>query len=166
MKDFGLYAVLAALVFAVAVFITFDEAGVPDHGDSPWPDIEVRGLDVPEGEGGRAAFQAKTATPRSTGGVITLGGWREGVDLRGVRVDLAPGVVLQGDTGTFVDGRLTVSGRVFVRRDGRRCLDADRVAMFDDRVKFAGLVVLHPPSGRSTAMDLGVTRAELLESLR
>lgn len=166
MRDIGLYAVFAALVLAVVVFVTFDEAAIPDHGERPWPEIEVRGLDVPEGERGRPAFRAKTATPRSKGGVITLGGWREGVDLHDVRVDFAPGVVLAGDTGTFVDGRLTVAGRVFIERDGRRCLDADKVTMFANRVEFAGLVVLTPPSGRSTAMNLGLTRNELLQSLR
>ena len=169
----GPYVVFLAIVLALVVAIRHEEARLPNRARVPWPTVRVEGLtflpsvSTPAVTGeGRLGFTAEHAKPRSSGRVITLGGFREGLDLRGVAVELAPGVLLRGSTGSYVAENLSLSGEVFVECDGRRCLDARQVEVRGPRLRFPGLVVIYSTGRRSTAVDLDVSLAELIARLR
>lgn len=165
MRDLVGYAVFVMLVLGLVLWIRPDESRLKTRGDTPSPEVEIEGLTV-AATATRPGFVARRARPGAAGRAITLGGWREGLELSGVSVTLADGVVLQASEGRLRADVLDLSGDVFVERGGDRIMTAGAVSLAVGEFRFHGLVQFSTPRGRSSAIDPVLSTSELLARLR
>ena len=110
-------------------------------------------------------FFAKHAKPGASGSV-TIGGWRDRLELRGIRVSLAEGRSLSAETGQYSIGRLSLAGAVRVETEGRLIFEASEVVFDAGRVDLPGVSVFRTPAGRESALNLSLTLAEFVGRLR
>ena len=159
------YALLLIAIWTGIFWMSPRDQDLPPRSSGPTPTLVVRDL-VVAGGAGHLGFTAAEARPSGGSGPITVAGGYEGLVLRRVRVDLEPGTWLLAKRGSFVGQRLSLEGRVSVRRGDRDVLEAGRVAIHGDDFRFEGVVVLHTAAGVVRDDGLVATRAELLARLR
>ena len=159
-RDLGLYGLLIAGVVLIVVTVRPRDADLPRTTGFAWPTVAIEGLSVP-GTKNYPEFVARHAEPGSTRSV-KIGGQHDRLILRGVAVRLTAGQVMTADTGELTAGRLELTGRV--RVEG--VLEAARIEFRDGDVRFFGVSVFETVRGRESAVDLTISRRELLRRLQ
>lgn len=159
-RDLVLYGLLVVAISLIIVVVRPDDAELPRSSGFAWPTVAIEGLSVP-GTDDYPGFVADRAEPGSSG-PVKLGGYHDRLTLRGVTVSLDSALVMTADTGQLFDGRLELTGRVRVEN----ILEAARIEFRGGQARFAGVSVFQTTSGSEAAVDLAITRQELVRRLR
>lgn len=163
-RDLAPYVVLLAILFLAVAVLRPDEHGLEQQTSFPWPEVAIDGLSVPAAAD-HPAFFAEHAQPGASG-TVAVGGFRDRLELQGIRVTLAEDRSLTAETGHYSVGRLTLSARVRVEVEGRLVLEASQVVFRGGLVELPGVSVFRTPRGRDSAMNLTLTREEFVRRLR